>query len=195
MHNRDTSPIIIHEISSSRPAFKQPVIATLIPLEEQHHSENAKWRNKRPPFLPLCLYSRLSSTWTKKEKKWSSCIAEFKAQDRRDIFLFFFFLFSSTRFLASLCTRRMSFHPLQKLGTIICGGVVIHTAPDAPKGRCTRLHIFTQPSSASSLSLSFSASCTHVSVHIFFRYKSRYGRVNEAQKFIKSSHPFSRRGG
>ena len=191
MHNRDTSPIIIHEISSSRPAFKQPVIATLIPLEEQHHSENAKWRNKRPPSLPLCLYS----PQRKRKRKKNDRVVSQSLRDRI-VAIFFsssFLFFSSTRFLASLCTRRMSFHPLQKLGTIICGGVVIHTAPDAPKGRCTRLHIFTQPSSASSLSLS--ASCTHVSVHIFFRYKSRNGRVNEAQKFIKSSHPFSRRGG
>lgn len=191
MHNRDTSPIIIHEISSSRPAFKQPVIATLIPLEEQHHSENAKWRNKRPPFLPLCLYS----PQRKRKRKKNDRVVSQSLRDKI-VAIFFsssFLFFSSTRFLASLCTRRMSFHPLQKLGTIICGGVVIHTAPDAPKGRCTRLHIFTQPSSASSLSLS--ASCTHVSVHIFFRYKSRNGCVNEAQKFIKSSHPFSRRGG
>ena len=192
MHNRDTSPIIIHEISSSRPAFKQPVIATLIPLEEQHHSENAKWRNKRPPFL--FVYNLVSPQPERKRKKNDRVVSQ-SLRDRI-VAIFFsssFLFFSSTRFLASLCTRRMSFHPLQKLGTIICGGVVIHTAPDAPKGRCTRLHIFTQPSSASSLSLS--ASCTHVSVHIFFRYKSRNGRVNEAQKFIKSSHPFSRRGG
>lgn len=168
MHNRDTSPIIIHEISSSRPAFKQPVIATLIPLEEQHHSENAKWRNKRPPSLPLCLYS----PQRKRKRKKNDRVVSQSLRDRI-VAIFFsssFLFFSSTRFLASLCTRRMSFHPLQKLGTIICGGVVIHTAPDAPKGRCTRLHIFTQPSSASSLSL--------LLVHMF-RYTFFFG-INRA---------------
>lgn len=171
MHNRDTSPIIIHEISSSRPAFKQPVIATLIPLEEQHHSENAKWRNKRPPFL--FVYNLVSPQPERKRKKNDRVVSQ-SLRDRI-VAIFFsssFLFFSSTRFLASLCTRRMSFHPLQKLGTIICGGVVIHTAPDAPKGRCTRLHIFTQPSSASSLSLSL------LLVHMF-RYTFFFG-INRA---------------
>lgn len=170
MHNRDTSPIIIHEISSSRPAFKQPVIATLIPLEEQHHSENAKWRNKRPPSLPLCLYS----PQRKRKRKKNDRVVSQSLRDRI-VAIFFsssFLFFVDSLFSLALYASNEFSPPPETRNNNICGGIVIHTAPDAPKGRCTRLHIFTQPSSASSLSLSL------LLVHMF-RYTFFFG-INRA---------------
>lgn len=191
MHNRDTSPIIIHEISSSRPAFKQPVIATLIPLEEQHHSENAKWRNKRPPSLPLCLYS----PQRKRKRKKNDRVVSQSLRDRIVAIFFsssFLFFVDSLFSLALYASNEFSPPPETRNNNMWRGRNSY--SPRCPQGT---LHAFAYFHAAfiSLLSLSFSASCTHVSVHIFFRYKSRNGRVNEAQKFIKSSHPFSRRGG
>lgn len=173
MHNRDTSPIIIHEISSSRPAFKQPVIATLIPLEEQHHSENAKWRNKRPPFL--FVYNLVSPQPGQKGKgKKNDRVVSQSLRDRIEAIFFsssFLFFVDSLFSLALYASNEFS-PPPETRNNNICGGIVIHTAPDAPKGRCTRLHIFTQPSSASSLSLSL------LLVHMF-RYTFFFG-INRA---------------
>lgn len=107
MHNRDTSPIIIHEISSSRPAFKQPVIATLIPLEEQHHSENAKWRNKRPPSLPLCLYS----PQRKRKRKKNDRVVSQSLRDRIEAIFFsssFLFFVDSLFSLALYASNEFS---------------------------------------------------------------------------------------
>lgn len=194
MHNRDTSPIIIHEISSSRPAFKQPVIATLIPLEEQHHSENAKWRNKRPPFL--FVYNLVSPQPGQKGKgKKNDRVVSQSLRDRIEAIFFsssFLFFVDSLFSLALYASNEFSPPPETRNNNMWRGRNSY--SPRCPQGT---LHAFAYFHAAfiSLLSLSFSASCTHVSVHIFFRYKSRNGRVNEAQKFIKSSHPFSRRGG